>query len=320
MCQAVTIVSLAADIPELVIAPNARNRTQLWIYPFLRFVRVLSRGNENGKTLPINNQHGNKKMTRYSLAFSIAFMICVGSTAHQIAFGQADEFVQKGEYQLASPWGGTTATPAASSTSTDASTVGSGAAHSAQPLKSYVPESNVKPVSDTQVGPLADIPCGYPSVVTEGQFSGNGWAENARAVQSGYGPGAYRQAAPGAPILGGVETRPKYGLYFNYDALYTTLSAPDIGAIGSPAAEGIYYSNGLPQGFYNTIGTDFIDSKPEFGYRFEFGCLSDCGGWLGSYLGYDQVKQVSTRGGQIQFDDPLGYTSGVPGWQWRRIR
>ena len=300
------------------------------------------------------------KMTRHSTILSLTAVFCLASLSLP-ALGQepGDQYVQQGEYGYSPTLQTPSQQPAAGSDyssefpTTEIATYPTDESGVSQ--VSRLPEiEDVTPIR--QVNLLADIPTGYPPVITErGQAvdavrqHGQSWADSAQQQRAAattpvagncadgncgaavpyvaeptavYGPEAPFGFDPagyggyggygGEPINGPFGT--KYGnspgLYFAYDAMYTSISTPSVGAIGSADAAGIYTSNGISSPYLNTVGTDFIDSKAEFGHRIEVGRLDDCRGWMFTILTFDQDKEFNAIGGQIQFNDPLGMLLG----------
>ena len=91
-----------------------------------------------------------------------------------------------------------------------------------------------------------------------------------------------------------------------------TIDPPKIGEVGDSTSEGVFISNGITAPFFNSLNGDFIDDRPDWGDRVEFGfadAKKKCG-WLASIINVDQAKQTILPGGSIQFSDPFGVLLG----------
>jgi hypothetical protein len=127
------------------------------------------------------------------------------------------------------------------------------------------------------------------------------------ATKGKYGHELLGPAPPEAPHPAAAHST---GFFFRWDGLWASISPPDDVAIGNPDAEGTFISNGIPYPFVNSVSTSFIDDRPEFGNRIEFGFLDSPRGVMASVLWYDQDKSVTAGGGTLQFADPIGMLLG----------
>lgn len=137
------------------------------------------------------------------------------------------------------------------------------------------------------------------------RYDGNFLAGNPPATLDGYAI----TAPPQARVLG---TRNPTGFFFRWERLWTSIDAPSVGEVGDPASEGVFIANGITAPYFNSLSGDFIDDRPEFGDRIEFGFAdpNQTCGWMGSVLKIDQAKSTILPGGSIQFADPWGMLLG----------
>lgn len=277
-------------------------------------------------------------MIRFSTVMSVAAALACSAFLSVPSFvtaqsGTKSELAQQGDYSYKSPWTSTQLEPpTAGAAPTTGDYYGRDPAGTAE-LDRLPAATTTSSTPAARVGLLSDVAFGYPQVVTENNQTANTLAMgqtrtshwNAAGTPTVVPPVSGGAAFVGQPACGpegcgsaalgqfgnvGVQEGTYTGLYFAYDAMYTSISAPDVSAIGSADAAGVYTTNGLPNPFYNSFTTDLIDSDFEYGHRLEFGVLNDCGGWLASVLLFDQDKGASAAGGQIQFSDPLGMLLG----------
>ena len=193
------------------------------------------------------------------------------------------------------------------------------------PLESMAPVNSGFPVqSSIGATPNVSAPSGIApanagtSAVNQGWTSGNfdttgnyniedGYNGNFLNGNSGQAGGVSLPAAPGQG-----RQKNATGLFFRWDRLWATIDAPTVGSVGDSASEGVFISNGIPQPFFNSLSGDFIDDRPDFGDRIEFGFAdpNTKRGWVASILFLDQAKTTTLAGGSVQFSDPFGLLLG----------
>ena len=119
----------------------------------------------------------------------------------------------------------------------------------------------------------------------------------------------------------GNGPKSRVGFFASYERLYWSISKPPLTDVGSQSAEGIYYQGGVITGgvppieqiySVNSFTTGFLNADFAWGNRYDLGYVDDDGkGWLVSILSnLDQNQGQTSQGGNILFDDPLGYLLG----------
>ena len=198
------------------------------------------------------------------------------------------------------------------------------------PLESMAPAESVLPAQSprerTLGGPAAGTATNgagsATSTVNQGWMSGNFDTSGNYDIANNYdgnflngntGPASGFNSAPTASQgQGGRPAANKSGFFFRWDRLWATVDAPTVGEVGDRASEGVFVSNGITAPFFNSLSGDFIDDRPDFGDRVEFGFADPnrkCG-WMGSVLNLEQAKTTILAGGTVQFADPYGLLLG----------
>jgi hypothetical protein len=121
----------------------------------------------------------------------------------------------------------------------------------------------------------------------------------------------------------GNGPKSRVGFFASYERLYWSISKPALAIVGSQAAEGVYYQDGvlgtvtgpppLDQSIQtNSFTTGFLNADFAWGNRYDLGYMDDNDrGWLVSILSnLDQNQGQASQGGNILFDDPLGQLLG----------
>jgi hypothetical protein len=100
------------------------------------------------------------------------------------------------------------------------------------------------------------------------------------------------------------------GPFFQYDALYWTISAPRTVAVGDPDAEHYLIANGMLMPVENSLSTNWVDDEWNWAHRIEFGYAGESYGWLGGVLFGDHEQRLVTSGVTLAFNDPDGLLQG----------
>jgi hypothetical protein len=119
----------------------------------------------------------------------------------------------------------------------------------------------------------------------------------------------------------GNGPKSRVGFFASYERLYWSISKPALAIVGSRAAEGLYYQDGVTTGGdppidatfqTNSFTTGFMNADLSWGNRYDLGYIDDNDrGWLVSILSnLDQNQGQASQGGNILFDDPLDQLLG----------
>ena len=125
-------------------------------------------------------------------------------------------------------------------------------------------------------------------------------------------PPAQGGLAAHGPIIDatcGVEKN--QGLFFQYDYLYWTLSAPSTSVIGDQGSEGwVTTPDGVTFYHENSLDTSWLSANYEPGHRFEFGYQRDSGGLLFSLFKINHSQSLTASGVDFIPQDPYGMLDG----------
>lgn len=110
---------------------------------------------------------------------------------------------------------------------------------------------------------------------------------------------------------GGGGCGPNNGLFFQYDRVYWSISAPNRTDIGHAPSERIITTPaGITLFYQNDLDTSFLDSDFSTGDRFDFGYVNDDCGWTASVLYVKQDQGINATGVSYVPFDPDGLMSG----------
>jgi hypothetical protein len=99
----------------------------------------------------------------------------------------------------------------------------------------------------------------------------------------GQGPLGFQLFAPADTSTYGGAQMPNQGYFFQYDAIYWSIQAPNTQVVGLPGqTETVFNGSKLEDAWVesNTLDTSGFKSEFEIGSRFEFGRVEDRNGWF----------------------------------------
>lgn len=136
-----------------------------------------------------------------------------------------------------------------------------------------------------------------------------------KAIHGGGGKQPWTQKAScsacGDLACGGGQCGPNNGIYFQYDRVYWSMSAPRTTDIGHAPSERIVTTPaGITLFYQNDLDTSFLDQDFSTGDRFDFGYLNGNWGWAASILYVRQRQSVNATGVSYVPFDPDGLMSG----------
>ena len=125
----------------------------------------------------------------------------------------------------------------------------------------------------------------------------------------------YQYFAPADVSNFGGGQPPNEGYFFQFDALYWSITAPDAHPIGFPGTRNVYFgitgsgtNTVTTQGTQtNSLDTSFLKEKFSPGNRFEFGCIEDQNGWLVDiFQQRSQAQFLLAPSASMVLNDPVG--------------
>lgn len=154
---------------------------------------------------------------------------------------------------------------------------------------------------------------GDPPPASQSQHAGQGAAAHSWRQKSA------DCSACGDLVCGGAGCRdngggicgPNNGMYFQYDRVYWSISAPNVTDIGHAPSERIITTPaGITLFYQNDLDTSFLDGDFSTGDRFDFGYLDCSTGWAASVLHIRHGEGISATGVSYVPFDPDGLMSG----------
>jgi hypothetical protein len=112
------------------------------------------------------------------------------------------------------------------------------------------------------------------------------------------------------PVAMPLDERPNEGIFFQYDHVHMTFTAPSDAVIGDPTQEGWWSVNGIPKYVQNSLRTSWDDGTFSSGRRYELGCAGDQWGLIAGLTTIDHEQTLSSGGGTVLFNDPGGLLNG----------
>ena len=126
----------------------------------------------------------------------------------------------------------------------------------------------------------------------------------------GQGPLGFQLFAPADVSTYGGEQEPNEGYFFQFDALYWSISAPTTRLIGFPGHRDVFYGpSSNPDN--QRVQTSTLDTGPftdqfSIGNRIEFGRVENRNGWFVSiYQQRNQSQKFTAPGAEMVFNDPF---------------